>query len=248
MTLYLIAFSTVIVLVMDKNEKKKLPHEDLPGCGSQNVPSGDDLFFPGKSKSSTVLAQCYDGNHLPHWIVDSAIYHVSFHLADSIPAEKQQKWQKERVELLAKRQTLSPDEERRLQYLLSEKIDAYLDAGYGTCILQHRKFAEIVQKSLLFYNHQKYLLHAWCVMPNHVHVVFQLLGDLPFSSVVHGWKSFTAHRINKLRNRFGAVWHVDSYNHVIRTKGEYFAQLRYVWNNPEKAGLRNWEWRWMCLQ
>lgn len=201
---------------------------------------------------SSGLVYCYDGNHLPHWVTDSAIYHVSFHLADSVPLAQQRRWLNERQDLLARAHTavcpLDKEELMRLQYLFSDKVEEYLDAGYGSCILKNAEVANVVQQSLLLFNRNRYQLHAWCIMPNHVHVIFQVLNGLDVSKIVHGWKSYTAHRINKLLNRLGRLWHVDSYNHIIRSREEYFVQIRYVWKNPEKMGAKTWSWRWMCLQ
>ena len=53
------------------------------------------------------------------------------------------------------------------------------------------------------------------------------------------WKSFTARRINQLLRRTGQLWEKESYDHIIRSEKEYWFQIDYVWNNPEKAGLTN---------
>ena len=39
-------------------------------------------------------------------------------------------------------------------------------------------------------------LLAWCLMPNHVHVVIEMLDGLSLSEIVGSWKSFTAKRAN----------------------------------------------------
>ena len=64
---------------------------------------------------------------------------------------------------------------------------------------------------------------------------------------LHYWKSISSHRINKLLNRTGPLWHSDSYNHIIRTSREYYNQIWYVWNNPVKISTVGWPWRWKCI-
>ena len=211
-------------------------------------PSSSIGYFPGKSIYDDELLKTHRGeNHLPHWELDETIYHVCFRLNDAVPKQKQEEWRYERelLQNLAKSQNreLSEDEKKRLQYLYSDKIEQYLDTGYGECLLKMPQFAQIVKQSLEFYNNVKYILHCWCIMPNHVHAAFKLLetGELP--KVLHGWKSYTAHVINKLLGRSNALWQADYYNHIIRSGNEYYQQINYIWNNPDKAGLRNWPWR-----
>ena len=67
--------------------------------------------------------------------------------------------------------------QRQLQHLTNEhklvvmqqRIDKYLDQGYGQCLLKNPKIANLVQESLLKYDGDRYKLFAWCVMPNHEH-------------------------------------------------------------------------------
>ena len=213
-----------------------------------SIPSSS--IFPGKYLDYVQIIQ-YKGNHLPHWEADSVIYHVSFRLADSIPESLIRRWIYERNSILeiANRENrqLTEEEVKRLQYLYSDNIEKYLDAGYGSCLLKEDAVAQIVKGSLEYYNGQKYLLHAWSIMPNHVHTIFEMLGNTPQREVLKAWKSFTAHAINKALNRKGQLWQVDSYNHIIRTEAEYYNQMRYVWNNPRFLPLAMQKWRWSCL-
>jgi REP element-mobilizing transposase RayT len=82
-------------------------------------------------------------------------------------------------------------------------------------------------------------------MPNHVHALLEPSAGHELSKIVHSWKSFTATRCNKQLQRSGEFWQKDIYNHIIRSQKEYEFQRHYVWRNPEKAGLEDWEWRWM---
>ena len=164
------------------------------------------IYFPGKGIYNNDTLNKYSGHFLPHWEMEATVYHACFRLSDSVPVAKQKLWQKERRLLLERyakeHQALTEVEIHRLQKLYSETIERYLDAGYGSCALRNPDAAQIVQDSLLHYNEIKYILHAWCIMPNHVHVIFQILNDLSQSEILQGWKSFTAHAINKLLNPY----------------------------------------------
>ncbi|MBR5080705.1 MAG: transposase [Victivallales bacterium] len=216
-----------------------------------SVRNSTPIYFPGKELYQNENLLIYPGNLLPHWELNDIAYHISFRLADAIPVTIRQQLQEERKQIFGncpeEEQMPTKEEIRRFQYLYSEKIEKYLDSGYGSCVLREESVAKIVCKSLEFYEGQKYLLHAWCIMPNHVHVVFQALRAHTLAEILHGWKSFTSHAINKLLNRKGQLWQDDSYNHIIRTSKEYYFQVRYVWNNPENAGFHEWKWRWKRL-
>ncbi len=56
-----------------------------------------------------------------------------------------------------------------------EKIEHWLDAGMGCCALRHPKLAEQMSDSLQHFDGQRYQLIAWCIMPNHVHVLLETL-------------------------------------------------------------------------
>ncbi len=183
------------------------------------------------------------GGKLPHWTCNYAIYHVCFRLADSIPPEIQKRWNEEKKLYWNSDGTLKrfmdPDGYKRLKFLFSEKINACLDAGYGECLLKNPKAAGIVKEALGFFDGKRYRLHAWSIMPNHVHVIAEPLAGFELSKIIHSWKSFTANQINRELNRKGTLWQRETYDHIIRTEAEYRDQIDYVWNNPVKAGLRN---------
>ncbi len=189
-----------------------------------------------------------EGENLPHWTCDRAVYHVSFRLADSVPQSKRDEWLRERDSIIENaaslRRDLTAEEEKKIRFLYSERIEKYLDAGHGDCVLARSEIAELVANALKHFDGERYLLHAWCVMPNHVHVIVEPLTGWELSKIIHSWKSFTAHEANKRLNRSGDFWQRDAYNHIIRSEKEYCLQVQYTWENPDKAGLRDWVWRW----
>ncbi len=79
-------------------------------------------------------------------------------------------------------------------------------------------------------------------MPNHVHVVFQPLAGHGLADILHSWKSFTAKKANRLLGRLGEFWQREYYDHLIRDGEEFQRIVRYVGENPRRAGLRNWPW------
>jgi REP element-mobilizing transposase RayT len=89
-------------------------------------------------------------------------------------------------------------------------------------------------------------LLAWCLMPNHAHVVIEIVRENSLSEVVGSWKYFTAKQANNIIGRTGAFWHADYFDRYMRDEGHLARTTDYVENNPVKAGLvaSAAEWRW----
>ena len=127
----------------------------------------------------------HDRRYLPHFDSDEAIQHVTFHLADSLAKEVLQRLEEEIKAIPPARQ----DVERR------RRVEAWIDAGHGSCVLREPSIARMVEDSLLFFDAQRYRLKAWVVMPNHVHVLVQPVNGWSVAKIVASWKKFTARRI-----------------------------------------------------
>ncbi len=73
--------------------------------------------------------------------------------------------------------------------------------------------------------------HAWVIMPNHVHLLFQPVN--PLGILLQAWKSVSAKLIGQ-----GSIWQANYRDTLIRD-GEHFANaVRYIRRNPIKAKLR----------
>jgi putative transposase len=115
--------------------------------------------------------------------------------------------------------------------------DDQLDMGVGSCVLRDPACATIVEDVLLHADAERYRLIAWCVMPNHVHVVFQQLAGWKLATVVQAWKSASSHIIGKRPGAPGVLWRREYFDRFMRDDGHLQATIRYVEENPVKAGL-----------
>jgi putative transposase len=180
---------------------------------------------------------------LPHWETADAIYFITFRLCDSLPAPMLREIERQVQVLSATIREVAGSEFEALQQLRLERarhLEKYLDSGAGKCILRNPIAAEIVSSALNFWAAKRYSLHAWCVMPNHVHAVLQLGSGEELASVVHSWKSYSAKKINSALLHTGSVWQREYYDHLVRSEQEYARIVRYVEANPLVAGLRDW--------
>lgn len=170
--------------------------------------------------------------YLPHFDQPGLVQAVTFRLADSLPKEKRSEWE----HLLH----ITDDGERIRQ------IEDYLDRGAGSCTLRQSECAEIVQKALLHFDAERYRLIAWCIMPNHVHVLFETFPGHPIGEVIHSWKTFTARGINKLHGQSGPLWQDDYFDTFMRDDEHLAAEVAYIERNPVNAGLvkhaTHWPW------
>ena len=79
---------------------------------------------------------------------------------------------------------------------------------------------------------------------------FRLIGAhllrAPLARVVHAWKSFTAHAVNRALARSGPLWAREYFDHAIQDERELEATTGYIGSNPVAAGLVStpeaWPW------
>jgi 5-methyltetrahydrofolate--homocysteine methyltransferase len=200
------------------------------------------------AKSSSPIAKEKWGS-LPHWYRDGATYAVTFRLEDSFPKSVLVTYAKEKEELklrisLAEKEgdeSLAKDLRKALDKLYRERIENVLDAGLGESWMKDARIAEIVAGAITHFAGERYDLGAWCVMPNHVHMILAPKEGESLAEILHSIKRFSAREANKILGREGSFWQKESYDHIIRDGEEFAAQTRYVLGNPEAAGLVNWE-------
>lgn len=106
----------------------------------------------------------------------------------------------------------------------------------------------------LFENGRKVHMHAFVVMPDHVHMLFTPLEDErgePYSlaEIMNGIKGASSHSVNKLLGRKGALWEPESFDRIPRSDGDFEYRITYIVQNPIAAGLAKgpddyrWAWR-----
>jgi putative DNA methylase len=173
--------------------------------------------------------------YLPHWDGGEVPQAITFRLADSLPTTLLNTWRDE----LARLPDVAATLERRKQ------IEAALDRGHGEGHLANPLIAELTENAFLHFDAERYRLHAWCIMPNHVHIVATPLGDWTLAKIVHSWKSFTATKSNALLRRSGSFWAREYFDRAIRDDVHYANAVGYAAMNPVKAGLCKCpeEWR-----
>ena len=181
---------------------------------------------------------------LPHWDTDQGAYFVTFNLADAIPQAFRERLRIERyirikeLERLKHRATAA--ELKAIDRVLHERAEEYLDIGEGACFMRDPRVADVVENALTHFDRSRYLLFAWSIMPNHVHVLLNAYQRI--DRILHSWKSFSAKEANRILGCEGSFWQEDYFDHTIRNPEEFDRIVRYVVENPSKAGLPDWRW------
>lgn len=140
-------------------------------------------------------------------------------------------------------------------------------ARVGPMWMRDERVAEAVADSLRVLDGKAYRLDAYSVMSNHVHTIFKpvlsqnnlrefknndghpvFTSEYPgLSRIMHSVKGRSARECNQILSRSGSFWEHESFDHVIR-RGKFNRTMRYVLNNPVKAGLakhwRDWPWNY----
>ncbi len=198
---------------------------------------------------------------------------VTFRLANSVPKSEIRKWtalrerHRYRFKRLAKlenNQEIVAKAEKELLSLEREWFRRFEEllhlAKFGPRWLANERIRKVVESSIRSGEGKDYRIESYCIMSNHVHLVFTptiaesdlspagtpLTNESPktFARIMQAIKGGSARQANTLLGRSGAFWEHESYDHFVRGREEMFRILRYTINNPVKAKLvkswRNW--------
>ena len=178
--------------------------------------------------------------YLPHFKSKTGTYFVTFRQDGTLPQSVLEQIKTERLDAETRKQNqnVSNKTTKQVNPLDSDKIEAFLDSGYGECWLKRNDIGKLVANALCRFDGERYKLHARVVMPNHVHAVITPKGSYTLTSILHSWKSYTAKEANHLLGRKGhTFWQRESYDHLVRDEEDFIKACYYTLNNPVKAGL-----------
>jgi REP element-mobilizing transposase RayT len=161
--------------------------------------------------------------YIPHFDHPGMVQGITFRLADSLPTHIHA--------TIAKEIETADSPTKRI------RMEAYLNAGYGSCHLRDPRIARIVEDALLHFDGVRYRLIAWVIMPNHVHVLIEVFEGYSLGRIVHSWKSYTANKANQILGRSGQFWFREYFDRYIRDERHLGNAVEYIHDNPVNAGL-----------
>jgi len=170
--------------------------------------------------------------NLPHLQPEGATLFITWRLHGSLP-------------VIAREKVLKSDLRPGHRFVAQ---DRQLDrTAFGPRWLADTRVALLVSDAIRYgeYGRLFYKLHAWVVMPNHVHILITPI--VPPSLLMRWLKGSTARAANRLLGRTGQpFWQDESWDHWIRRTESLNRTRRYIEQNPVTAGLvassEMWPW------
>ncbi len=180
---------------------------------------------------------------LPHWVQPGVSYFFTFRLADSVLQELLEDWVRQRNAWLAHHpQPWSQADTLEYAERFTERMEAWLDAGHGSCALRDPDVRQLVEESITKFDGLRHDLDSVVIMPNHVHLILKPRAGENVFQLIGGMKGFSARVCNARLARVNqAFWMEDSYNRIVRDYDELRAFRDYIRKNPTKAKLREGE-------
>ena len=187
---------------------------------------------------------------LPHWDVPGAPYFVTTCLDGSIPARGLLEISRHREEQRKRRRPESMtavDWDIYCWKMGFIRVEEWLDLRSANRVLQDPALAKIVVASMRYFADERYDLYAFAVMPSHFHWLFQPRaewvesleddGRSPRERITYSLNRYIATQCNKHRKKTGPFWQRESFDHWPRDMDEMERIIRYIEENPVKAGL-----------
>ncbi|HOZ01974.1 MAG TPA: transposase [Candidatus Syntrophosphaera sp.] len=182
--------------------------------------------------------------HLPHLQLTHRIYSLTWRLAFTLPSDI--------IALLDSFRSSDPGSEGSIQAEYNDQMkryDEYLAQCHSDLSICDADIGPKICSALEYYDGQDYQLHAYCLMPNHVHMLLKPLADAfgkhsLISNIVQKIKSYTAKQINRQKGTTGKVWNEEYFDRYIRDYDDYYATAAYILDNPVKAGLTKTRDEW----
>jgi REP element-mobilizing transposase RayT len=117
------------------------------------------------------------------------------------------------------------------------RIDQYLDTSENGAYLYGKNIQILKEVILSKEKSNMYHVDAFCVMPNHVHILLKQKDEL--ANIMKYIKAKSAIELNRNMNRRGKFWLNDYFDKAVRDEKHYNLVYEYILNNPLKAELED---------
>jgi len=151
-------------------------------------------------------------SNLPHLDIKNHYQFVTFRTFDSIDSY---------LKKLSKQNL--PNQQKQLL------MDEYLDKSTNGAVLNDH-ILELLSGIIKDYNFVLYELIAFCIMPNHVHLLIKPLVDL--DKLIQKLKGGSAKQLNECLMKTGKFWAADYYDKLIRDDRHFSVVYQYIKHNP----------------
>jgi len=120
-------------------------------------------------------------------------------------------------------------------------------SSHSAGLFQVHTTADIIVAKLLHYRDAgAYQLHAFVLMPNHLHVLLTPSSTTSLEKAMQLIKGASSHEIHKQLGSRMEIWQPGFHEATIRDEADYLSKVHYINQNPVAAGLAanpsDWTW------
>lgn len=167
--------------------------------------------------------------NLPHIHPEGCAFFITFSLIHAIPRDVLERLKAEREQELARVDAMQ-------RYSVQKKYFGKYDEWLDRCEdsprwLENPSVAALVAEEIQRMNGERFSLIAYCIMPNHVHLLVENLlvrkakhhghsAKYPLTDTLRLLKGRTARACNLVLQREGQFWQHESYDHFVRDDNE----------------------------
>jgi len=157
--------------------------------------------------------------HLHHIDLDNHFQFITFRTYDSIDDYL--------------RKLYANDSSSRIK---QQKVDDYLDKSTKGSYLNEMVLT-LMKSFLEKQDGRLYDLIAYCIMPNHIHMLIK--PHFKLSIIMQKIKGSSANEINKILDRRGQFWAREYFDKLIRDEKHFNVVYNYIKGNPLKLNEAN---------
>lgn len=238
------------------------------------------IVRPVESTSITALfmeqrdQKLFYRRNLPHWQPRNAIIFITWRLHGSLPEtvfeeliEEKERLEDQPPDVQESERTKAARNRKRLFGMLDRKLQTHRQRVNW---LRDERIADLVVNEFFRYHQVYYDLYAYCVLPNHIHLLcrplpfkteYQFMDSesdplrmgtrnqiyYPISKITKSIKGYTAKKANSILDRSqSAFWQDESFDHWVRNRIAFQNVIEYIESDPVRWGIVDEpsEWRW----
>lgn len=117
-------------------------------------------------------------------------------------------------------------------YFITVRVDAKVGKPF-----KDPSISKEMESILFNEDEKKYQLHAYVVMPDHLHFIIKPILGTTLAQIMRTLKGSSAYTINRLLSRTGKFWQTENFDHLIRDSIGLREKWEYIKENPVKAKL-----------
>jgi len=102
---------------------------------------------------------------------------------------------------------------------------------------ERENYLYFLEKLRFYFTSEKVRIHVYCLMPNHFHLLVELLSECSFSNLCKNLFISYTKAMNKRFDRTGHIFEGEFKSKIVGSSEYLLTLSRYIHSNPSNAGL-----------